>query len=93
MRMEPLETRQMLSTSQAPEVEFDDPIIIVSGPGAPTSDSELSSTSVTDVYGTQGIVLQRQSYCCSRSSAPTAAPPISLWCAPSKTRQAPREPS
>ena len=62
MRMEPLETRQMLSISQSPEVEFDDPIIIVSGPAAPTSDSQLSGTSVTDVYGTQGVVLPRQSY-------------------------------
>ena len=62
MRMEPLETRQMLSTSQSPEVEFDDPIIIVSGPAAPTADSQLSSTSITDVYGTQGVVLPRQSY-------------------------------
>ncbi len=62
MRMEPLETRQMLSTSQLPEAEFDDPIIIVSGPAAPTSESQLSSTSVTDVYGTQGVVLPRQSY-------------------------------
>jgi len=62
MRMEPLEMRQMLSTTQSPEVEFDDPIIIVSGPAAPTSDSQLSTTSVTDVFGTQGVILPRQSF-------------------------------